>query len=43
MPHGMLYLNGVTDATRAVTQDVASFVNGISPKPRVETMDLVLT
>jgi acetyl esterase len=43
MPHGMLYLNGITDATRAVTQDIASFVNGVSPKPRVEAMDLVLT
>jgi acetyl esterase len=43
MPHVMLYLNGITDATRAVTQDIASFVNGVSPKPRVEAMDLVLT
>jgi acetyl esterase len=43
MPHGMLYMNGITEATRAVTQDIASFVNGVSLEPRVEAMDLVLT
>jgi len=42
MPHGMLYLNGISDATRAVTQDVASFINGSDLTPRVEAMDLVL-
>jgi acetyl esterase len=43
MPHGMLYLNGIADATRAVTRDIASFVNGIDLKPRVEASDLELT
>jgi acetyl esterase len=34
MPHGMLYLNGIADETRGVTQDIAKFVNGINPKMR---------
>lgn len=42
MPHGMLYLNGISDATRAVAHDIASFVNGRDLTPRVEAMDLVL-
>jgi acetyl esterase len=42
MPHGMLYMNGITDATHAVTQDIASFVNGTDLKPRVEATDLEL-
>lgn len=36
MPHGMLYLNGIADATRAVTQDIAAFVNGVNLKTRAQ-------
>jgi hypothetical protein len=39
----MLYLNGIADATRAVTRDIAPFVNGTDLKPRVEASDLELT
>ncbi|HEY1971540.1 MAG TPA: alpha/beta hydrolase fold domain-containing protein, partial [Pseudonocardia sp.] len=42
MPHGLLYMNGITDATRAVTEDIASFVNGDNLAPRVEATDIVL-
>jgi acetyl esterase len=42
MPHGMLYMNGIAEATCAVTQDIASFVKGISLESRVDAIDLVL-